>query len=194
MKEPKRLKLTCLQSMQGRDGIAWTAKVYFDKKHVGDIRDEGNGGGLWGEFYIGPKGIETEIREYCNSLYELSDDAPFRKYDKEVGKTNGCTWKDNMFDYVFEEMANEIDRKKLEASLKRKAKNNTLFRIRTPEGKIIDYKLSGGPYNPRVRKRLDDDYPSKLGTYPNGQLIWIYGVGDIAPKEAGRRQRGPCVL
>lgn len=41
------VQLKAMKSMQGRDGVAWSANIYQGSKKVGDVRDECNGGPIW---------------------------------------------------------------------------------------------------------------------------------------------------
>lgn len=148
--------------MMGHEGHAFSADFYFDGKHVGYVRDDGNGGCICYELYKGPKGIEKEIRDYCATLYESSDDLE----STIRGYSFSCA--DSMIDEV---MTHFLEKKQYS----RKAKNNTLFRIINDKGHLHEYSWSGGPYGPSAKAYLDKSYPEVKGKYPNGRLIWIYG-------------------
>jgi hypothetical protein len=176
--------------MEGRDGIITSAKIYLDGKHVGELFNGGNGGGNEYNFFRCEdrkhNEIFAEINDYCNSLWEESDDENDHGFE--------FSWKGQMMDYVFDEMANEIDRKKQEKSFERKSKTKTIYWLDTDRNGM--YHEVNQPYSPRIQAALDEWYPEVNGEYPNGRVVRIFG--QELPKKPEvkkpRRKRGPCVL
>lgn len=68
MAKIKGIQLKAVKSFETMDGFAISANVYLNNKKVGEIIDEGNGGGMYGHFN-GPK-IEEELATIVKKFYE----------------------------------------------------------------------------------------------------------------------------
>jgi hypothetical protein len=87
MKPTTRLALYKVRTMQGRQGEAWSADVYWDGEHVGEVIDSANGGEI--DLRVYPSAICKEIHDHCNELWEEKDDI------EDFGDT-GASWKGDM--------------------------------------------------------------------------------------------------
>jgi len=153
-----KVELKSIKYMEGREGLSFNANLYVDKKKIGSVRDDGNGGEV--DIWIDPSKHEQEkkLREWAKSLPDIT-----------ISDFGGYTFKSDL-EQIVNELFEQHLKKKREAKMLRQSKKNILYgneysyRMVGWKGKTLKQisKLSFGMAAlqknvTRIKKELKDD-------------------------------------
>lgn len=143
------------KSMQGTDGLIWTATIFMEGQKLCTAHDDGYGGGLLIDWHD-PE-LEKTFKAYVASLPPVPS------------KIFADGWKRNVDAILGEIVDDHEGRKKMEKTLKRWCKTYIVLHFKGESSET--FQRIKGIYNPLMKPKIMEKYGDKIDRIVNEEFI-----------------------